>query len=130
MHRFRVIILSAACALAVAFGGFGCSDTPTEPGEGGTQYAKSETAKESRSGVNLTLSFDSEQEAFTGELENTTDATVSQVRVEIHLSNGVELGPTPNIDLVAGETSPVELDASGQTFTHYSAHIEIGSSGS
>ena len=44
------------------------------------------------------------------------------------LSNGVELGPTPRVDLAPGETRPVELDARGQTFTHYSVHVEIGSS--
>lgn len=56
------------------------------------------------------------RQVFSGTVENTTAATVSQVRVEVHLLNGVELGPTPNVDLAARQTLPVELDASGQTF--------------
>ena len=60
-------------------------------------------------------------------MTNTTDVTVSMVRVEIHLSNGVELGPTPSVDLAAGESREVELDAGSQTFTMFSAHVEIGS---
>ena len=56
-----------------------------------------------------------------------TTATVTQVRVEIDLSNGVELRPTPRVDLAAGQSMPVELDASGQTFTSWSVHVELGS---
>ena len=40
---------------------------------------------------------------FTGNVTNTTDAILSQVRVEVHLYDGTvtvdELGPTPNVDL-------------------------------
>ena len=76
------------------------------------------------------MSFDSARSVFSGTVTNTTDATVSQVRVEIHLSNEVELGPTPRQDLTANQSMPVELDASGQTFTWWSVHVEIGSSAS
>ena len=65
---------------------------------------------------------------FTGSVENTTNVTVTRVRVEVHLLNGVEIGPTPNVDLAPGEMKPVELDARGQMFTHFSVHVEIGSS--
>lgn len=131
-----IIVMFAAIAAINCNGG-----SPTEPsevhgpegqggesGESGTQYAISDTATEVRAGVRLIISYNSTQEAFSGTVENTTNATVTQVRVEIHLSNGVELGPTPRVDLAAGETKPVELDARGQTFTHYSVHVELGSS--
>ncbi len=36
--------------------------------------------------------YDAAAEMFRGEVVNTTAATVTQVRVEIHLSNGIELG--------------------------------------
>ena len=86
-----------------------CGGSPTEPsgeqhgpeggggeaGESGTQYSLTDTAVETRSGVQLTMSYDAAGETFRGEAVNTTSATVTQVRVEIHLSNGVELGPTP-----------------------------------
>ena len=118
-----------------------CGGTPTEPsgeqhgpeggggedGESGTQYSLTDTAEETRDGVRLTMSYDAPAETFRGEVVNTTSATVTQVRVEIHLSNGVELGPTPRVDLAAGESMPVELDASGQTFTSWSVHVELGS---
>lgn len=48
------------------------------------------------------------------------------MRVEIHLSNGVELGPTRRIDLKAGKSIPVELSALDQTFTHWVTHPEAG----
>ena len=96
-----------------------------EPSESGAQYGLTDTAVEMRGGVRLTMSYDAGAETFRGEVVNTTSATVTQVRVEIHLSNGVELGP--RVDLAAGETRPVELDASGQTFTSWSVHVELGS---
>ncbi len=62
------------------------------------------------------MGFEQRAERFSGTVMNTTNQTVRDLRVEIHLSNGVELGPTPRVDLSAGETRPVELDARGQTF--------------
>ena len=103
-----------------------CGGSPTEPSgeqhgpeggggeasESGTQYSLTDTAVETRGGVRLTMSYDAGAETFRGEMVNTTSATVTQVRVEIHLSNGVELGPTPRVDLAAGPSMPIELDAS------------------
>ena len=54
------------------------------------------------------------------------DAVVSLVRVEVHLSNGIELGPTPSLNLTPAQTSPVALSADGQQFTTWSVHVEIG----
>lgn len=108
----------------------GC-DSAGESGESGTQFALTETAREVRSGVELVMNYDSSRKLFTGTVTNTTSATVTRVRVEVHLSNGVELGPTPNVDLAAGETKSVALDASSQSnFDRFSMHVEIGSSGS
>ena len=102
----------------------------TEPGESGTQYGLTDTARESRSGVDLVMQYDTGQQRFTGTVTNTTNATVSNVRVEIHLSNGVELGPTPRVNLAGGQVHSVELDARGQSFTRWSVHVELGSQGS
>jgi hypothetical protein len=124
----RRIALLAVLALAA------CNGSPTsptgEPGESGTQYRLTDTARESRSGVDLVMTYDQPNERFNGTVTNTTSATVAAVRVEIHLSNGVELGPTPRVDLTAGQVESVTLDASGQTFTRWSVHVEIGSGGS
>ena len=136
-HAMLLIVCTAVLALGV----FGCSGSPTEPsedhgpegeggepGESGTRYAVSDTASEVRGGVELTVDYDGTREVFTGTVRNTTTATVTQVRVEIHLSNGVELGPTPRTDLAAGETKSIELDARGQSISWFSVHVEIGSS--
>ena len=136
------LLLPIVCTAAlVALSVVGCSGSPTEPGgeehgdegqggepgESGTQYERTETAREVRNGVELIVNYDSTREVFTGTVRNTTSATVTQVRVEIHLSNGVELGPTPREDLAAGETKPIELDAREQTFFWFTVHVEIGS---
>ena len=119
-------ILTMAVVMAATLAAAGCGNSSTEPGESGTQYQLSDTARESRAGVDLVLRYDQPNETFTGTLTNTTGAAVADVRIEIHLSNGVELGPTPRIVIGAGETNPVELDARGQSFTAFSVHIEIG----
>ena len=98
-----------------------------EPEESGTQYGLSDTAKEIRSGVELVIRFDGARRAFAGTVKNGTDATVRQVRVEVHLSNGAELGPTANVDLRPGQSAPVELLAGSQEFNKFSTHVEIGS---
>lgn len=137
MKLLHLVVVAATLAA------INCNGAPTGPsevhgpegeggesGESGTRYALSDTATETRDGVELVVDYDSTRQVFTGTVRNTTTATVTQVRVEIHLSNGVELGPTPRTDLVAGETKSIELDAQGQSFTWFSVHAEIGSGGS
>ena len=98
-----------------------------EPGESGTQYGLADTARETRSGVDLVMQYDAAAQAFAGTVTNTTAAAIANVRVEIHLSNGVELGPTARVTLNAGQTNPVQLAAAGQSFTRWSVHVELGS---
>lgn len=94
--------------------------------ESGTQLAPNETYDAVRAGARLILSYDSTANAFTGRVENTTDATLKQVRVEVHLSNGTELGPTTPVDLAPGQATDVVIPATGQSFTSWSAHPEVG----
>ncbi len=102
----------------------------SESGEGdeesGTQYARGDTFDEVRAGARLVLSYDSTPNAFTGTVGNTTETTLSRVRVEVHLSNGIELGPTTPVDLAPGQVVEVTLPASSQPFTSWSAHPEVG----
>ena len=63
-------------------------------------------------------------------MENTTSNTLPQVRVEVHLSNGIELGPTTPGDLTPGEKRGITLAATSQPFTTWSAHPEVGIQGS
>lgn len=97
-----------------------------ESEESATRYGLSDTAEAGRSGVELVIRFDSGRRVFAGTVRNTTSATVRQVRVEVHLSSGVELGPTPGVDLRPGQTAPVELRSGSQEFNEFSTHVEIG----
>ena len=94
--------------------------------ETGLRIAKDGTHNEVRKGVRLILSFDNESSSFIGTVENVTEKTVSRVRVEVHLSNGIELGPTDPIELAPGEKMEITLSADGQTFSWWKAHAEAG----
>ena len=106
-------------------GGEGSEDAGEESA---TQYGPGETYDMVRAGARLILRYDAATQSFVGTAENTTSATLSQVRVEVHLSNGLELGPTMPRDLPPGETISITLDATGQTFASWSAHPEVGGS--
>ena len=102
----------------------------SESGEGGeesgTQFALDDTFDEVRAGARLVLSYDSTANAFKGTVKNTTETTLSKVRVEVHLSNGIELGPTTPVDLTPGQVVEITLQAGSQPFSTWSAHPEVG----
>lgn len=93
--------------------------------ESGVQLELSETFDEVRAGARLILSYDSTDNLFKGTVENTTDSTLRRVRVEVHLSNGIELGPTTPVDIWPGRGIDVILTATGDPFTSWSAHAEV-----
>ena len=94
--------------------------------ESGTQFALNETYDKVRAGARLILRYDSTANAFVGTVENTTETTLARVRVEVHLSNGIELGPTTPVNLAPGQISDINLPAGDQSFTSWSAHPEVG----
>ena len=104
-----------------------------ESGEGGeesaTQFTQSQVYDETRGGARLVLRYDPTSQAFVGTVTNTTNATLGRVRVEVHLSNGVELGPTTPMNLAPGQSIDVSLPAVGQAFATWGAHPEVGSGG-
>ncbi|NER13584.1 hypothetical protein GWK08_09060 [Leptobacterium flavescens] len=108
----------------------GHNEGPGSGEESGTQLGLNETFDMVRNGVRLIMSYNSQNQTFEGTIENTTNSTISQVRVEVHLSNGVELGPTTPVNLAPGEIQNVSLSASGQNFNRWSPHAETGNSGS
>ena len=83
---------------------------------------------EVRKGSRLILSFDKESSSFIGTVENVSEKTLTRVRIEVHLSNGIELGPTEPISLDPGKKADVKLSAEGQTFEWWKAHAEVGES--
>ena len=80
------------------------------------------------------MAYDPITSSFNGIVQNTTSQRLCKVGVEVHLSNGTELGPTPPIDLAPGQTRNVRLSAAGETFDRWGAHPETsacsGGSGS
>lgn len=97
--------------------------------ESGVYIARDATWDAVRRGIRLTLSYDAERDAFMGTVENATEATVCAVRVEVHLANGPELGPTDRQDIAAGGSGAVELSAEGEDFETWTAHPEVSACG-
>ncbi|MHC4640717.1 MAG: hypothetical protein ACYS32_03665 [Planctomycetota bacterium] len=99
----------------------------TEGEESGTELALNEVYDEVRNGVRLILTYHAQSNSFNGTVENTTERILERVRVEVHLSNGTELGPTIPGDLKPGEKRNVTLKATSKAFDGWSAHPEVGS---
>jgi hypothetical protein len=102
------------------------SNNSVEGEEPGLQIAKNDTYDSVKKGVRLILSYDSTSSSFNGTIENVTNETIKYVRVEVHLSNGIELGPTKPIDLAPENKEDVMLSAEGQSFDWWKAHPEAG----
>lgn len=94
-------------------------------GESDGLYGLDDTYDQVRGGARLTLSYDQSVNAFVGVVKNITGAELKRVRVEVHLSNGVELGPTAPVDLAPGAAMDIALQASGEPFETWSAHPEV-----
>ena len=113
-------------------GGESGNEAVSESGAGseegsGAQLALNDTFDAVRGGARLTMSYDPASNAFIGAVENTTNNTLTNVRIEVHLSNGIELGPTTPIDLAPGEVASVNMPASQAPFAGWVPHAEVGS---
>lgn len=97
--------------------------------ESGEYIGRADSWDATRRGIRLTLAFDEERGAFVGTAENTTEATICAVRVEVHLAGGSELGPTERRDLGPGESAAVELSSGGEDFESWTAHPETSACG-
>ncbi len=128
-HMYSILAAIVVLLIVVIIG---CSRT-TKPSmddgdeESGTELALDETYDKVRNGARLILNYDAQSNTFKGTVENTTDETLKQVRVEVHLSNGKELGPTPASDLKPGEKRDAQLTATSTDFDGWTAHPEVGS---
>ena len=101
-------------------------DEGGEEGEESGEYiAREQTWDKTRRGARLVLSFDAASNAFVGTVENTTEAMLCAVRVEVHLSSGTELGPTERTDVPSGKKIEVRLPTEGEAFESWTAHPEV-----
>ncbi len=94
--------------------------------ESGTALSLNETFDSVRNGVRLVMSYEADDNSFTGTLKNTTGETLQEVRVEVHLSNGRELGPTTPVDLDPAMERKVRLVATSRDFDAWTPHAEVG----
>ena len=100
-----------------------------EEGSGANTLALDETFDAVRSGARLILKYDAPSNSFIGAVENTTNGVLGRVRIEVHLSNGTELGPTTPTDMAPGEVVTINLPATPASFTGWTAHAEVGDGG-
>ena len=96
---------------------------------GGALLALDETFDTTRGGARLILRYHTPSNSFRGTVENTTDRVLRRVRVEVHLSNGAELGPTTPTDMAPGEARAITLATTPASFTGWTAHAEVGAGG-
>ena len=148
MNSHLRILTAIAFTLILIAGITGCAtdDETSETGENpvaagasdeesANQLTLAETYDHTRKGARLIMKYDAATNTFTGTVENTTNAILQQVRVEIHLFNSQgpnptdpELGPTTPRDLAPGEKIPIELVAVAEPFDMWVAHPEVGPS--
>ena len=95
--------------------------------EGGQRLGTNERWDAVRNGARLILAYDPASQSFKGLVQNVSRKTLKDVRVEVHLSSGVEFGPTLRTDLKPGARIGVELSAAGRAFTWWTTHPEHGS---
>ena len=114
-------------------GGEGSGGEGSESGSGGEEGSGAakmlvldETFDMVRAGARLIMSYDAPSNSFKGTVENTTNGVLTQVRIEVHLSNGTELGPTIPIDMAPGEVVSIDMPATAASFTGWTPHAEVG----
>ena len=113
-------------------GGEGGNEPVGAVGEEGSRanaLVLDETFDSVRSGTRLILNYDAASNSFKGTMENTTNGVLDRVRIEVHLSNGAELGPTTPTDMAPGEVVSIRLPATSASFIGWTAYAEVGTGG-
>ena len=102
-------------------------DSDSGEASSANSLARDATFDEVRNGVRLVLKFEDESNSFRGIVENVSDRVLTRVRVEVHLDNGTELGPTTPTDLEPGESLDIVLTSASESFSAWTTHAEVGS---
>ena len=93
--------------------------------ESGVYIARTASWSETRNDAWLQLSFNSASNSFVGRVSNTGNEPLCDFRVEVHLSTGIELGPTERTGVPYGGSINVTLPSGGEEFTTWTAHPEM-----
>ena len=93
--------------------------------ESGVYIARTASWSETRNDAWLQLSFNSASNSFVGRVSNTGNEPLCDFRVEVHLSTGIELGPTERAGVPYGGSINVTLPSGGEEFTTWTAHPEM-----
>ena len=96
-----------------------------EGAESGVYIARTASWSETRNDAWLQLSFNSASNSFVGRVSNTGNEPLCDFRVEVHLSTGIELGPTERTGVPYGGSINVTLPSGGEEFTTWTAHPEM-----
>ncbi len=82
----------------------------------GATLAPNETFDKVHSGARLVMNYDA-----------ASNSVLTRVRIEVHVSNGKELGPTIPINMAPGEMRTISLPSMQASFAGWIAHDEVGS---
>jgi hypothetical protein len=124
----KILLILIMVITAVMAGACASKNEPSKGDELGEELTMDETYDHVHDGARLVLSHDAVSNSFNGFVENTSNETLMRVRVEVHLSNAVKLGPTTSVDLAPGESKAVRLLAKNSIFKTWSAHLEVAGS--
>lgn len=125
-----ILFLAMVVGITIFLSACAISDGSKTGEESGVQLALDETYDQVHAGARLVLSHNPEDNSFNGYVENTTEETLNRVRVEVHLSTGVALGPTTPVDLAPGERKDIKLFAKNYVFESWTIQPEVEESGS
>ncbi len=91
----------------------------------GDQLKVNENYEQEIDGLHVIVSYHAPTSSFIGFIENTTNKIISNIRIEIYLSNAVELGPTRPGSLQPGEMKNISLLVHNQGFSEWSVVVEF-----
>jgi len=123
-NRRAFILTAGGLLLLWASMGMGISFDQEESQKPEKTYGLDEIHDQIHDGVRLILAYHRASFSFIGSVENVTDKAIKKVRVEVHLSTGVKLGPTEPKALAPGEKSGIKIEATGHVFEWWKPQLE------
>jgi hypothetical protein len=123
-NRRAFILIAGGLLLLWASMGMGINFDQEESQKPEKTYGLDEIHDQIYDGVRLILAYHRASFSFIGSIENVTDNAIKKVRVKVHLSTGVKLGPTEPKDLDQGEKSGIKIEATGYVIEWWKPQLE------